>query len=81
MFWLITQALIAVLSFSGSLATKHAPLNYEPCMNRPTIIDLNRIECNYYPIMIILDKCNGSCNVVDDLSPKICVLSKKRHKC
>ena len=35
-----------------------------------TIINLNPAELKYYPYMISLDKCNGSCNV---LSPKICV--------
>ena len=34
-------------------------------MTRPTIIDLNHVELSYYPFMIILDKCNWSCNVVD----------------
>ena len=39
-------------------------------MVRHTLIDLNSVELKYYPIMISLDKCTGSCNV---LSPKICV--------
>ena len=39
-------------------------------MVRPTIIDLNPVELKYYPFMISLNKCTGSCNV---LSPKICV--------
>ena len=39
-------------------------------MVRPTPIDLNPVEFKYYPFMISLDKCTGSCNV---LSPKICV--------
>ena len=42
---------------------------------RPTLIDLNPAELNYYPLMISLDKCSGSCNF-DDLFTKICVLSK-----
>ena len=44
-------------------------------MIRPTLIDLNPVELNYYPFMNILDKCSGSCNAVDDLSKKICVPS------
>ena len=36
------------------------------------------IQLNYYPYMIILNKCNGSCNVVDDLSTKICVPNKTK---
>ena len=39
-------------------------------MVRPTLIDLNPVELKYYPFMISLDKCTGSCNV---FSPKICV--------
>ena len=39
-------------------------------MVRPSLIDLNPVELKYYPFMISLYKCTGSCNV---LSPKICV--------
>ena len=51
-------------------------LNNEPCMIRPTLIDLNAIELNYFQFMISLDKCKGSCNAVDDLSTKISVRSE-----
>ena len=33
-------------------------------------LDLNPVELKYYPFMISLNKCTGSCNV---LSPNICV--------
>ena len=39
-------------------------------MVRPILIDLNSAELKYYPFMISLDKCSGSCNV---LPPKVCV--------
>ena len=39
-------------------------------MVRPTPLDLNPVELKYYPFMISLDKCSGSCNV---LSPKMCI--------
>ena len=48
-------------------------------MNRPTLIDLNDVELNFYKFMIILDKCNGSCNVVDDWSMKICIPSETKQ--
>ena len=57
MFRLIKQIFIALLSFSESLTTKCVSLNNEPCMIRPTLIDLNPVELNYYPFMISLDKC------------------------
>ena len=66
------------MSFSRSLATKCVSLNIEPCIATITLIDLNLIELNYYPFMISLDKCNGSCNVVNDLSKKICVPSETK---
>ena len=56
---LIKQVIIVLLSVS---------LNDEPSMVRPALIDLNPVEVKYYPFMISLDICNGSCNV---LSPKI----------
>ena len=73
MFSLIKEVLIALLSFSSSLATKCISLNDELCMIRPTLIDLNPVELKYYPFMISVDKYSGSCNI---LSPKRC--SKKK---
>ena len=32
-------------------------------MVRPTLIDLNPVECKYYPFMISLDKCSGRCYI------------------
>ena len=59
------------ISFSESLAqnqTKCLFLNDEPCMVRPTLINMNLAELKYYPLMVSLNKCTGNCNV---LSPKI----------
>ena len=44
MFSLIKQVFIVLLSFSESLATKYVSLNDEPCMIRPTLLDLNSVE-------------------------------------
>ena len=54
---------ISLLSFSESLATKRLSVNNEPYMIRPTLVDLNPVELKYYPFIISLDKCTGSCNV------------------
>ena len=69
---------IELLSFSGYLTTKRVSLNNKSCMTRSTLIDLNPVKINYFPFAISLDKCNGSCNAVDDLSKKICVPSKTK---
>ena len=67
MFSLIKQVFIVLLNFNGSLAAKCLSFNVEPCMVRPTLIDLNPVELKYYPFMINLDKYTRSFNVV---SPK-----------
>ena len=41
-------------------------------MARPTLIDLNPVDLNYYPFMNSLDKCSGCCNAVYDLFMKVC---------
>ena len=69
---------IALLTFSESLATKYLFLNDEPCTVRPTLIDMNLIELKYYPFMISLNKCTGSCNV---LSSKICLQNETKDIC
>ena len=66
-------SLFIVLSFSKHLAhdqRKCIFFNDEPCIVRPTLIDMNPFELKYYPFMNSLNKCPGNCNV---LSPKICL--------
>ena len=78
MFWLIKPVFIALLSFSSSLGTKWVSLGNKPWIVRPTFINLNPIKLNYYLFMISLDKCNKSCDAVDNLFTKICVPSKTK---
>ena len=76
-------------SFSGSLGSKKKKkkhhnmcisLNNWPRMTWPTLIDLNPTKYNqglrYYPFIVNLDRCNGSCNFLDDPSGRICVPNK-----
>ena len=69
---------IVLLSFSKSLARDRIKclfLNNEPCMVRPTLINMNPNELKCYPFMISLNKCTGSFNV---LSPKLCVFKEAK---
>ena len=76
---------IVLLSFCKPLAhvakiselKKCLSLNEEPCMIRPTFIDLDLVEVKYYKFRISLDKCTGSCNV---LSSKICCPKETKDK-
>ena len=50
-------------------------LNNEQGLARPTL-DLNSDELHYYPFIISLNRCNGSCNTLDDLWSRICAADK-----
>ena len=75
MFILINQIFFVLLRLSSSsgcvakVRIKCISLNNETCMVSPTLMDLNLVELKYYPFIISLDKCNGSCDV---LPPKSC---------
>ena len=70
-------------SFSGSLGsmtnvsniTTCISLNNWPRMTWPTLYDLFMIY-NWPTFMVNLDRCNGSCNFLDDPSGRICVPNK-----
>ena len=75
------KVLIA-LNFGGSLATKCMSLDNEPCIARPTTIDLNLDEHNHglcsHQLMVGLERCVGSCNSIDDPSSRIYVPNKTK---
>ena len=49
-------------------------------MTQPTLINLHpnvySQEFHYYPFAVKLDRCVGSCNIVNDISNKVCVPNK-----
>ena len=57
--------------------TKCVSLSNQKCMIQPTLISLHpneySQEFHYYPFVVKLDKCVGSCNTLNDLSNKVCV--------
>ena len=44
---------------------------------RPAPINISPVQLKYYPFMISLNTCAGSCNV---LSPNVCVLKETKEK-
>ena len=64
MFSLIKQLFISLLSISKSFSTKCMFLNDNPCMVRPTLINLNPVELRHHPFMIIFNKYTNSCYVL-----------------
>lgn len=55
-------------------------MNNKSCMVRPTLIDMNPDELFYYPFIISLDRCDGSCKAVKDPSVILCVRNNERCK-
>ena len=53
-------------------------LNKKSSMIRPSLIDLNPIELNYYPFMINLDECNGGWKAANNLPTNIWVPSETK---
>ena len=45
------------------------------CMPRPKILNVNKGvgEALFYPYNVLVNKCSGSCNALDDPMAKICV--------
>ena len=48
----------------------------QPCSARPTLTNLNLDELHYYPFIISMNRCDGSCSTVKDPSGRICFSSK-----
>ena len=51
-------------------------MNSQTCMVRPALIDLNPDELHYYPFMISLGRCDGSCDTAEYPFGRICVPNK-----
>ena len=82
MFGTIKKMFIVLLSYivNGSNHKKGVPLSNQKCMIQTTPINLHANEYSqefhYYPFAVKLDRCVGSCNILNDLSNKVCVPNK-----
>ena len=63
---------------SASNHTNCVSLSNQKCMTQSTYTNLHSNEYSqellYYPFAFNLDRCVGSCNTLDDLSNRVCVL-------
>ena len=49
-------------------------MNNQECRIRPEIINVNSNGPSFYPHSILVNKCSGSCNNINDPYAKLCVL-------
>ena len=47
-------------------------MHNQPCLVRPTLIDLNLDELHYYPLIISMIRCDGSCITIEDPFGRLC---------
>ena len=82
MFGLIKKLFIGLLSsiVSGSNHTKCVSLSNQKYEIRPTLVNFYPNDYSqkfyYYPFSVKSDRFVGSCNTLNDLSNKVCILSK-----
>ena len=82
MLGLIKKIFIGLLTglVNGSTNAKCISSSNQKCMTQPTLINLHTNEysqkSHYYPFTVKLERCVGSCNTINDLSNKVCILNK-----
>ena len=85
MFGLTKEIFIGLLIciVNASNHTKCSSLSNEKCMIQPTLINLDPNEYNqefhYYPFVVKLDRCVGSCSSLNNLSNKVCVPNETEY--
>ena len=53
---------------------KYISMNNQECKVRPQIVNVDSDQPVLYPFSIKTSKCSGSCNNINDLYVKMCVL-------
>ena len=71
----IISLLISIFSIIKTKALKCVSVVNQKCMPRPKILDVNEGigEALFYWYNILVNKCSGSCNTLDNPTSKICV--------
>ena len=71
----IISLLISLFSIIKTKALECVSVVNQKCMPRPKIFDVNEGigEALFYPYKVLVNKCSGSCNTLDNPVSKICV--------
>ena len=71
----IISLLINSFSIIKTKALECVSVANQKCMPRPKILDVNEGigEALFYPYKVLVNKCSGSCNTLDNPMSKICV--------
>ena len=71
----VINLLISLFSIIKTKALECMSVVNQKCMPRPKILDVNEGvgEALFYPYNVLVNKCSGSCNPLDDPMAKLCV--------
>ena len=71
----VINLLINLFSIIKIKALECVSVVNQKCMPRPKILDVNEGvgEALFYPYNVLVNKCSGSCNTLDDPMAKVCV--------
>ena len=71
----IISLLISLFSIIKIKALECVSVVNQKCMSRPKILDVNKGigKALFYPYKVLVNKCSGSCNTLDNSMSKICV--------
>ena len=64
---------LTVLSSSITGVLKCISLNNQECKVRPKIVNVSSNNPIFYPFIVKINRCSGSCNSINDPYAKICV--------
>ena len=72
--WLIGLT-ISLFNIIKTRTLECLSVNNRKCMSRPKILDVNEGigKALFYPYNVLVNKCSGSCNTLDNPRYKICV--------
>ena len=71
----VINLLISLFSIIKTKALECVSVVNRKCTPRPKILDVNEGvgEALFYPYNVLVNKCSGSCNTLDDPMAKLCV--------
>ena len=69
----VINLLISLFGIIKTKALEYVSVTNQKCMPRPKILDVNEGEALFYQYNVLINKCSGSCNTLDDPVAKLCV--------
>ena len=74
-----TRTIGELLDSNSEGLIKYVSINNQRCQARPTLVNTNSNETLNYPFTASVNKCGGSCNLIDDPYGQVCVPTKVKN--